>query len=127
MIRQGWELYKVVEKYDDWKDKIITDEMEIKDVKKAIKKFYYALRNTKPNKDYEMYNIDKKLYIRHLKEVDNSFREKRYKRVCHEILDCLVHGNLCKESYYTLLCVIEYWLIRDWGYCHDNGLFLYTF
>lgn len=119
MINKGWKLYEIVEKYAGWEDEKVTDVKEINDVKKAIKKFYYALMHTKPNKNYVMDDIDKNRYIRHLKEVDNSFREKRYKRVCFEILDCLVHGNLSEESYYTLICVIEYWLMEDLGYCHD--------
>lgn len=99
-----FQLWRILKDYDNWFD----NGEENAEARLALCQFYFALKRLSPDKDYRLRENNHTTYLINLLAVKRAFTDKKYKRVCNELIG-LMHYNpfLQPRIYFNLLEILE--------------------
>lgn len=100
------EAFEIIKPYDNWFNN--KGEKRNQEARKALYDFYKKLLKYKPSKQYETRDIWHTLYIITFVEIKKAFMEKKYMRVCNELISLMYYEPFLQgRIYYNILAVLK--------------------
>lgn len=111
MARKDMDLYyAILEPYAKWDN----DEGEERNLeaREALRRFYYALRERKPETQYRMaHDVVHSMYLYRLHLFWKALKEEKYMRACHELGSLMYYEPFFQRRiYYNVLRLLEKYL-----------------
>lgn len=102
-------LYNIIQKYDNWFNDVGEDKNQ--EARKALIKFYNALKEKPTAKTYKIGFNSHLAYIRNLCIIRRALKEEKYMRACNEIITLMYREPIYqKRIYYNLLELLQEYL-----------------
>jgi len=96
-------ILSIISPYDDW----FNDSGKNLEAKQSLYCFYKEFKKLIPEEKYrkKLYHSD---YLNYLVKIKEAFMEKKYMRVCNELIS-LIHYEPCLQGriYYNIIKVLE--------------------
>lgn len=99
-----FQLWRILKNYDNWFD---NGENNV-GAKIALRKFYFALKELAPDRDYKLRDGSHISYLVNLLAMKRAIMDGKYMRACNELIG-LIHYNpfLQPRIYSNILCLLE--------------------